>query len=166
MAHQIHVADVNPQLQRRRRHHDREFSRFQPPLGVQPDLPGKAAVVRSDLAFAQALCQLMRNPLGQPPSVHEHQSRAMVPGQCGDPVVDLRPHLVRGDMAERLGRHIHAQLPCPAVSHVHDRADRLPVLCGTAGPHQQPGNRVDGFDRCAEPDALEVAAGKQVEPFQ
>ena len=55
MADQVHMADVDAQFQRCRRDHDGEFSRLEPPLCIQPDLPGQAAVMRCDSALAQPL---------------------------------------------------------------------------------------------------------------
>ncbi len=91
--HQVDRADVDPQLQRRRRHQRPHAPLFQAGLGVQPQLAGEAAVVRRHLVLAQPLAQIARRPLGQAPRVHEDQRGPMLADQLGDPVVDLLPNL-------------------------------------------------------------------------
>ena len=78
LADQIDVADVDAELERRRGDERLQRARLQPRLGVEPLLLRQAAVMRGDRVLAEALAQVAREPLGQPPRVHEDQRRAVL----------------------------------------------------------------------------------------
>ena len=48
LAHQVHRADIDPQLQRSGGHHRAQLAIFQPPFGLQAQSARQAAVVRQD----------------------------------------------------------------------------------------------------------------------
>ena len=100
LADQIDGADIDAQLQRRRRHQQANLAVLQLALGVQAQLARQAAVMRRDQFFADALAQVQRHALGQPPRVDEDQRGAMLQRQLGEAVVDLAPHFVAGDGAK------------------------------------------------------------------
>ena len=99
--HQVHVADVDPELQRRRGHDRAQAARLQPFLGVQPSLAREAAMVAGHLVFAQQLRELGGDALRHLSRVHEDEGGAMRPHQLGDALVDLGPLLVRAHRAQR-----------------------------------------------------------------
>src|SRR5215471_955960 len=88
----IDVPDIDAQLQRSGSDYDRQFSRLELFFYFEAALARKTAVVRSDLSLAQALRQLMRNPLHQPPRVNEYQGRAMSLDLLDNLVVHRRPY--------------------------------------------------------------------------
>ena len=57
VADEVHVADVDAELQRRGRNHDRHVARLQALLGLEPRLAGEAAVVGGDAIHAQPLAR-------------------------------------------------------------------------------------------------------------
>ena len=63
LADQIHGADIDTQLERRRRYHGLQLARFQPLLGGEAQLARQAAVMRQDRVRAQSLRQMMRDAL-------------------------------------------------------------------------------------------------------
>ena len=94
LADQIHVADVDAQLQRRGGHQRPQLAALQPLFRVEALVPGEAAVVGGDVLRAQPFRQMARSPLGETPRVDENERGAMFIHQRGEPVVDLRPHLI------------------------------------------------------------------------
>ena len=79
LAHEIHVADVDAELERCGRHQRLELAALQPLLGGQPQLLRHAAVMRRDLLLAEALRQMARDPLREAARVDEDERRAMRP---------------------------------------------------------------------------------------
>ena len=73
LADEIDVADVDAELERRRRHQRPEPPGFQPGLGVQPLVLRQAAVVRGDRFLAQAIAQVPGEPFGHAARVHENE---------------------------------------------------------------------------------------------
>ena len=112
--HQVHVADVDAELQRGRGHQRLQLAGLQALLRVEPMLPREAAVVGRDGLLAEPLRQVPRGPLGEPARVDEDQRRAVLAHQFGEPVVDLRPHLVGHDGRERRRRQFDAPGPAAA----------------------------------------------------
>ena len=101
LADQIDVADVDAELERRRRDQRLQLAALQPRLGVEPLLLRQAAVMRRDRVLAEPLAQMPRHALGQPPRVDEHERRPVLADEGGEPVVVLLPDLVRHHGFER-----------------------------------------------------------------
>ena len=165
MADQIDVADVDAQLERGSRDHDGHVAGAQPLLGREADPAGQAAVVRVDASLSEPLGQLMCHALGEPARVDEHERRAMGADERRHAIVDRVPHLVCGDRPARWPRHLDPQFPGAAVSGIDDCAvprDRRIAV----GAHEEARDRLDRFLGRAEPDALAVRAGEQVQPLE
>ena len=127
LANQVDVADIDSEFQRSRRHQQANFAVLQLALGGEAQLARQAAVMRRDQFFANALAQMQRHALRQPPRVDEDQRRAMLQCQFRDAVVDLAPHLVAGDRAKLRRRDLHRQVELAAmadVDHGWGRASR------------------------------------------
>ena len=125
LAHQIHRADIDSQLQRRGRHHGPQLAILQALLGLEPQRARKAAVMRQHRVLAQPLAQMVRDAFGQPARVDEDQRGAMLLRQRGDAVVNLVPHLRAGDRAQLVARNFHCQIHGAAMADLHDlRAGR------------------------------------------
>ena len=139
LADEIDVADVDPELERRRRDQRLQLAALEPRLGVEPPLLGQAAVMRGDRVLAEALAQVPRHALGQPPRVDEHQRRPVRAHEVGEAVVVLLPDLVRHHRFERGLRQLELQIDRAPVSFVHDRA-----VAVRADEEAR-----DGFDRAA-----------------
>ena len=67
--------DVDPELERRRRHERAHLARLEALLDPQAPLLGEAAVVRPDVILAEALAEVVRDALGHPARVHEDERR-------------------------------------------------------------------------------------------
>ena len=130
---QIHVADVDAQLQRGRGHQRLELPGLEPLLGVEPGLLGETAVVRRHRILAEPLGQVARHPLRQPAGVHEHQRGLVGLDQLRQPVVDLVPHLARHDRLERGAGELEREVQGAAVALVDDAGS------GTVGRAVAPG---------------------------
>ena len=102
---QIDGADIDSEFERSGRHQHSYLAFFQLALGRQPQLARQAAVMRGHLFFAHALAQLMGHALGHAARVDEDQRRAVLLDQLDEAVVNLVPHFVGGDRAERHGRN-------------------------------------------------------------
>ena len=101
LADEIHVADVDAQLQGRSRDERLERSRFQTMLGVESAFLRQAAVVRGHRLVAEPVAQMPRDAFRQPPRVHEDERRPVLGDQRGQAVVVLLPHFVRHDRGQR-----------------------------------------------------------------
>ena len=121
LADQIDRADVDAELERCRRHHRLQLAALQPLFGVEPQLARQAAVMRQHRVFAQPLGQMVRDALGQPPRVDEHQRRPVLGDQLGDAVVDLLPHLVRRDRPKLVLRNFDRQIHRAPMPVIDDR---------------------------------------------
>ena len=159
LAHQVHGADVDAQLQRRGGDQGAQRSLLEPPLRVQARLLGQTAVVGGHRVRAQALAQLVRGALGHAPRVDEDQRRAVRVDELAQAGVDLLPHLVghhrRQGRAGQLQRRVHAA----AVADVHDRA-RI------ARRHQVLGHALDRLLRRRQADAAGRRFGERLQPLQ
>ncbi|MCY1399070.1 hypothetical protein D9M71_141190 [compost metagenome] len=94
LAHQVDVADVDPQFQRRRGDQHLQFAALEPLLGVQTKFLGQAAVVGRYRVLAQAFAQVTAKAFGQTPGVDENQRGPVFPGEGGEAVVDQLPDIV------------------------------------------------------------------------
>jgi hypothetical protein len=97
VAHEVDRADVDAELERRRRHDDGDLARLELLLGFEADAARHAAVVRGDAALPQPFLERVRDALDEPARVHEHDRRAMRLRERHDAVVDRRPQLVVRD---------------------------------------------------------------------
>src|SRR2546430_16393147 len=82
--------------------------------------------------------EMHRRPLAETPGVHEHQRRAMLRDQLGDPGVDLFPHFRRHHRLERRGWNLQLEIQRANVPGVDNRRQWL------MGAYQELG---DLFDR-------------------
>ena len=124
LADQLDRPDVDAELERGGGHERAQITAAQPGLDPLPAVPGQAAVMRRDLALAEPLAEFVRDSLGHPPGVDEHQ-RCPVPGHVpGDQVKDLGHLLGRRDGAELVARQVQAEVELPPVAGVDDRAAR------------------------------------------
>ena len=128
LAHEIDVADVDAELQRRSGHEGLEGAGFETCFGVQPLLFRETAMMRRDRVLPDALAQLPRQALGHPSRVDEHECGPVCGDQFGEPVVILGPDLVRHDRLERRTWHLQSESHRAAVAFVDDRARGVTVL--------------------------------------
>ena len=122
LADQIDVADVDAQLQRRRGHERLQLAGLEARLGVEALLFGETAVMRGDRVLAEALAEMMRDPLGHLARVHEHERGAVLLDQLDEPIVVIAPDLVRHHRVERRSRRLQREIHGPAMAFVDDRA--------------------------------------------
>ena len=134
LADEIDVADVDAELERRRRDERLQLSRLQPRLGVEPLLLRQAAVMRRDASSPSRSLRCARQPLRQPPRVDEDERRPCAADQLREPVVVLLPHLVRHHRVERRARDLDAEIDRAAMPLVDDRAAPCRRRSGTGRP--------------------------------
>ena len=96
------MADIDAELERRRRDERLQRAVLQPVLGVETNLLRQAAVMRGDGLLAQPLAQVTRRPLGHLSRVDEDQRRLVLGDELGQAVVVLLPHFMRHDGVELL----------------------------------------------------------------
>src|SRR5512132_3856190 len=101
-------------------------------------------MMRRYLVVPQALSQMMRDPLGQSPSIDKDQGRAMGLREFGQPIVDILPDGVRRNAAEFVLGNFYPKIHWPAMPHV-DHAARLLL-----GSHEKCGNIDNGLLCCRE----------------
>ena len=173
---EIDMADVDAEFHRSRGHEDFQLARLELPLGGEAVVPAHAAMVGAHRAFAEALAQSQRKPLGQAAGVDENQGGVVGQDQLNQPLVQLIPDFRAHHRRERRPRHFHRNLHLAAEARVDDGAVESPRrgLCGfdTAGfgrcripihirfrPRGRAGQKAgDGFHRFLrrrQPDALQ-----------
>ena len=170
LADEIDRADVDTQFERGRRHQRAQLAVLEPLLQPQPPLLREAAVVAGDVLLADALRELVRDPLREPPRVDEDERRAVLRDQLGDALVDLAPLLGRGDRLEVSRRQLDGEVEVALVAEVDDRAVRLAVRIEAIGADEEARDLLDRPLRRRESDARgPLAAGlgdELVEPRQ
>ncbi|MCY1272858.1 hypothetical protein D9M70_214520 [compost metagenome] len=154
LADQLHVTDVDAQLQRGGGHQHLELATLEALLGVQAQFPRQAAVVGGHGGSAQALGKMAGDALSQAPGVDENQGGAMFGDQFGQAVVDLLPGLIAQHHFQRHRRHFEGQVALAAVAHVHQGAG-TPALA-----HEERRHTLDGFLRGGQADALQAASAQ------
>src|SRR3954471_8240557 len=75
LADEIHVPDVDAELERRGCDERAQAARFQPRLRIEPFLFREAAVMSGNRIFSQALAQMASQAFGHPPRVDEDERR-------------------------------------------------------------------------------------------
>ena len=122
LTHQIHVPDVDAELERRGRDQRAQAAGLEPGLGVEARFFREAPVMRRDRVVADPIAQMTREALGHPPRVHENERRPMRLDERREPVVVLLPHFVRHHRFQRCARDLDSEIDRPAVTGVDDRA--------------------------------------------
>ncbi len=148
LAHQVHGADVDAELERCRGDDGLQLSFFQSFFAGESQLARQASVVRQHGIVAKAIAKMMRHALGEPPGVHEHERRPVLVDQDGQPIVNLLPHLVRRHRAKFVVRHLHCEIHRAAVT-VIDHGD-----AGCFIRRQEPRYCFDGANGGGQSDPL------------
>ena len=159
LANQFDIADIDTQFQRRRGDQHAQFAAFQALLGIEPKLAREAAVVRRDRVLAEPVGQMARGALGHAPRVDEHERRAMLRDEFGQPVVDALPRVVRHDRFERHRRQFERQVARADVPDIDDLA-RLRFS------HQKLRHEFDRLLRRGQTDAHRPLGAQRVEAFE
>ena len=147
LAHEVHVADVDAQLERACRHHCTNLSRLESALGVQTMRTRKAAVVCGHLLFAEKLSEVSGDALRELSCIDEHQGRPMRLDQRRQLCVDLLEDLVGHHRFERRSGQLHRHIHVTLMPHIDDSADALRTRLA-AGPHQEASDVFDRVLRC------------------
>ena len=160
LADELDGADVDAQLERRRRDEDLEVPRAESSFELEPAVLREAPVMGGRPVLTDALGQQMGEPLRQAPRVHEDERGAVLGDVPGDLVEDLSPLLVRGDRLERALGQLDGEIERPPMAEIDDAAHRRPVRADPPLPRsdEEPGNGLDGALRCREADALRWCA--------
>jgi hypothetical protein len=67
---------------------------------------------------------MQREPLREPPRVHEHEGSAVLRDALHQPLVDLFPHLGGHDRFERRGRNLDREIERAGVARIDNRRQR------------------------------------------
>ena len=163
LAHEIDVADVDPELQRGGGDQRLEIAGLEPLLRDQPALAGQAAVVRGDVLLPERLGQRARHPLRHAPGVDEHERGAVRLDEGAQPAIHLGPYLAGHHRFERRVGQLQREVALAAVAGVDDGALARPARVA-AGEEVR-----DGLDRAlgrGQPDAGDGAPGQRVQAFE
>ena len=165
LAHQIHIADVDAEFQRRGRHQRFEFAALQPLLGGQALFLRQAAVMRGDRRLAQAIRQLARYALGHASRVDEHQRGAVRLDQLHQLVVDLLPDVGGHHRFQRRLWHFKPQIAWALMAGIDDGdvGGGLAVRCRT---DQQVRDRIDRILCRRQADSHQVLAAQRGQTFE
>ena len=125
LANQVHVPDVDAELERRRGHQRLQRARAKPVLGRQSSLLGETAVVRGDRFLSEPVGQPGCEAFRHPARVDEDEGRLVGLDRLGQALVDLRPHLVRHHRFHGRGRHLDGEVHGAPVAFVDDGAAGL-----------------------------------------
>ena len=186
LADEVHLADVDAELQRRRGDQGLQLAALQALLGLQPMGTGQTPVMRRYRVVAEVLAEVGGEPLREASRVHEDQGRAVRFDERHEADVELGPHLGRHHGGQRrirdLDREIErADVPgvdddaLPAVTPLHWRARRRAVVDGTragvryrrsAGAAEESGHRLDRPLGRRQSDACRAGVGERIEARQ
>ncbi len=119
---EIHVPDVDAQLQRRGGDERAQGAGLEPTFRVLALFAGEASVMCGDRFFAEPIAQVAREALRHPPGIHEDEGRAVLLNQRRQSVVVLLPDLVRHHRVEERLRYFDAEVELTLVSLVNDCA--------------------------------------------
>ena len=121
LAHQLDRADVDAELERRGGDQRLQVARPQARLDPVAAVLRQAAVVRGDDVVAEALAELVREPLGQPAGVDEHERGAVLLHERGDAVEHVAHLLGRRDRLELAVGQLEREVEVALVAGVDDR---------------------------------------------
>ena len=178
---QVDRAHVDAELEAARRHDRAQLPRLQGVLDLEPLLARDRAVVGAHEVLVGELVELRREPLGEAPSVHEHDRRAVRADQLEQPRVDrrpdrgarrTRPRRVRSpgsssglpDRGHVLDRHDDLELHRLAVPGVDDRDRPRRAVVGV--PAEEARDRLERPLGGRESDALRRLVGERLEPLE
>ena len=119
----------------------------------------EAAVVGGHHVVAQALAELVGEPLGQPPGVDEHERGAVLGHELGDAVEHVAHLLGRRDRLELAVGQLEGEVEVALVADVDDRRQR-PIA------DQQPADRLDRPLGGRQPDADRPPVAQRLEALE
>ena len=156
---EVHVADVDAELERRGGDEGPEGPCLQALLGIQPTRLREASVVAGDGIFAEQLRELGRDAFGHLARVDEHEGRPMLANELGHARIDLFPLLVRAHGGKRRGWHLDAEIEIPKRPRVHENA--FP-----ASADEEPPDFVERLLGGRQANPLDLPSGEGLEPFE
>ncbi len=151
LAHQLHRADVDAELERRGGDQRAQVAGAQARLDPVTPLLRQRTVVRGHDVVAEALAQLVREPLGQAARVDEHERGAVLPDQRGDAVEHVAHLLGRGDRLELALGQLEREVERALVAGVDDDRQRTVA-------DEQPADRLDRALGGRQPDPVRARA--------
>ncbi len=156
---EIHVADVDAELERGRGDEGAELSGLEALFGVEPPRPGQAAVVARDRVLADQARELGGDALGHLAGVDEDERRAVCSHELGHAGVDLLPLLVGADRREGGRRDLDAEIERAESPGVDQRARAI-------GPDQKPADAIERLLCGREADALDRPPDETLQPLE
>src|SRR5262249_45822058 len=118
MACEVHIANVDAQLQGSGGYQDLDLTVLEFVFRVETQLARQAAMVCGNGVFAQTLRQAESNTLRQPPRIDKDQRGTMLFHQLADAVIGLIPEFIGGDGAHFLARNFDSEIQRALVADV------------------------------------------------
>ena len=159
LAHQLDRADIDPELERAGGDETSQLTETQPPFDLVAALLGEAAVMRGHDLLADALTELVRESLGEPTGVHEHECGAVVGHELGDPVQHIAHLIGRGDGLELTTGQLELEIEIALVSDVDDGGRRSVT-------DKQARHRLDRLLRSGEPNPSGPGVAQRLEALE
>ena len=166
LAHQVDIADVEPEFERRGSDQHFQLAMLQSLLGIEPRLLRQTPMVRRHRFLAETLAEVPRGALGHAARVDENQRGAVQLHQLRHARVDLFPLLVRHHRSQRRLRQFERQVALLRIADIDDLALRRAVYHGT-GADQKTRHFVDRLLRGRQADARQPPiAGERLQTLQ
>ena len=159
LAHELDRADVDAELERRGGDERLQVPGPQPGLDPVAPLLREAAVVGGHDVVAEALAEQVREPLGEPAGVDEHQRGAVLLHERGDAVEHVGHLLGRGDGLELAVGQLQREVEVAEVTGVDDLGQG-PVA------DEEPRHRLDRPLRGREADARRPLLAQRLQALE
>src|SRR5690348_811069 len=160
LAHEINAADVNAKFEGRGCDKNLDFAGFKLAFCREAQAARQASVVRRDGLFAETVGQVVSDALGEPARIYKNESRAMLAGQVGKPIVDFVPFFVRRDGAEWTARNFDGDVELAGVTDFNDLRARSTTA------RQKRSNLFNWFLRSGEADSNRRLGSQGVETLE
>ena len=149
---QIHVTDVDPELERGRGDERLELSFLEALLRVEAELLGETSMMGGDGGHTETLLQIPGYSFSEPSRIHEDESRAVALDQRHQALVDFGPDLSGHHGFQRRARNLQPEVQLAEVALVDDRAVGCARFVHPASAHEETRDLFDRVLRGRKPD--------------
>ncbi len=161
LTHEIDVADVDAQLQGRRRDERFQLPVLEAALGIEAQFLRHAAMVCGNQLCADTLGQVARDALSVSAGVDEDEGGAMLRHQFGQSIVNQCPDFARHHRFERCWRNLDLQLPLADMAGVDDGAVGPSVGARLPRADEESRHLLDGFLSGGQTNTRQFPSGQR-----
>ncbi len=161
LTHEIDVADVDAQLQGRRRDERFQLPVLQAALGIESQFLRHAAMVCGNQLCADTLGQVARDALSVSAGVDEDEGGAMLRHQFGQSIVNQCPDFARHHRFERCWRNLDLQLTLADMAGVDDGAVGPSVGARLPRADEESRHLLDGFLSGGQTNTRQFPSGRR-----